>query len=108
MQRFRWIWLVPFVPFMLTGGMALAARTEPGALLAPFLGPWAGHAFGHSDCTLATSMPLASVLAAAFGAGSVVAALRSRGQGFLAPIALTLWALVWEGLALLSIVNTLE
>lgn len=70
------------------------------------LGPWAGLAVGHRDCTMATQMPAVS-----FGmlvVGALLCLALSRLPAALRTVALVsigLWALGWAALGLLSMLN---
>jgi hypothetical protein len=104
------LWIAPLVPLALGLVLSFALRREPSALVAPLLGPWAGLVFGHHECTMAVALPAWSAAACASGVAVLAAAvlLRRGGARGLIPFVATLWALLWVGLALLSVLNTLE
>ena len=71
-----------------------------------FLGPWAGTAVGHRDCTMATQYPMASI-GLVFAGFAVMLGL-AVGRPWLRGILLVLlgvWALGWCGAGLLSMLN---
>lgn len=93
-----------------TLGFCLVTRPSLASFIAPVLGPWAGYAYGHESCTMASVMPLVSWGAltslALAGAGLVTARgtrLRPLLVGY---FALTLVA--WSVLTFLSVANSLE
>ncbi len=89
---------------------ALVAKREWAGLLVPVLGPWAGRAFGHAECTMGRAMPEASLGLCVLGAAALLGLLLARGEAArrcLAGLAV-LWSLAWSALALLSVANTLE
>lgn len=108
------IWRRPgAVPLALTAvGWTLCFLVQPriGSLAAPLLGPWAGLAIGHSECTMASALPGWSIAAVALGVLTLAAwkFLRHKARGALLAILTSFWALLWVGLALLSVVNTLS
>lgn len=70
------------------------------------LGPWAGVAVGHHECTMATQVPMASI-GLVFAGFALVLGL-ALGKPWLRGVLLVLlgvWALMWCGAGLLSIVN---
>jgi hypothetical protein len=90
-------------------GLSFAMQPEPGAVAAPLLGPWAGIAFGHSDCTLGNQIPGASLGLAALGVLLAVCLGRSKGHHGARVVVLSLglvWVAAWEFSALLSVLNT--
>ena len=96
--------VLPFAALLL---ICVVARPRIGAFVAPFLGPWAGVAYGHYDCTMGHAAPLPSFGLAVFGAASGVGLVLARGANgrTLALSALVVWALGWELAAFLSFVN---
>jgi MYXO-CTERM domain-containing protein len=92
--------------FGLIGCMLLQPEAE--SLLAPFLGPWSGHLYGHADCTMASSAPgwtAALVLLALAAIGLFLQPRRGRNQ-VLSPALTALAALCWVAAAVLSVANT--
>lgn len=108
-RRLRLVAILAFgVPFAVALGWCVLLRPEVGSVIAPVFGPWAGHVYGHSDCTIASNAPGFSVALVALGAGSLVGVWLMRGRrGRSAVVAVAaLWAVVWEIAALLSVLNT--
>ena len=97
--------LWPGIPAGLTGLLCLLLRQEPAAILAPVLGPWAGMAFGHLDCTMGTVLPLPSVLLAVVRPGLLYLWQQHGGRWLWAVL---LWDLPWLAAALLSVLNSLS
>lgn len=76
---------------------------------APLLGPWAGHLFGHSDCTLAHAAPGWSFAAVVLVASAAFAVWGiSPRRRFLRIVVVANAALIWSVAALLSVANTLS
>jgi hypothetical protein len=96
------------VPLLLALPLCALLRPELGSALAPAFGPWAGHLYGHSDCTMAHAAPAASLtlaaLAGALGVG--LALVHRRGAVLGLAVLSAIWSLCWSGAALLSVVNT--
>lgn len=106
----RAIFGLTLVVELATLGFCLVTRPSLASFIAPVLGPWAGYAYGHESCTMATVMPIPSygalVSLALAGLGLRVArgtSLRPLAIGYLA---LTLVA--WCVLTFLSVANSLE
>lgn len=91
------------VPYAFAVGLSLLIRTEPGSLIAPAFGPWAGIVFGHSCCTMGTFFPLGSIGLVAIGGAVIYLYARFRG-GWLTGV--VLWELPWLCAALLSVLNS--
>jgi len=93
-----------------TLAFCLVTRPSPASLLAPVLGPWAGHAYGHEDCTLASVLPLAAwgALSGLVLAGAALIATRGSRLRPFAVGYLALALIVWCALTVLSVVNSLE
>ncbi len=108
--RQRFCWLALALPYGATATLSLIGRPEVGSFLAPLLGPWAGLAFGHADCTLATILPLPSLALAVLGGVALSGAFRSRRRRTFVPFAIltVTWALAWCLAALVSVVNSTE
>jgi hypothetical protein len=85
----------------------LSMRLEVRTIAAPVLGPWAGHLYGHSECTMANALPWASWTAVGLGVVTLVLMLlaRSRPWRVVAAVVGSIWSLFWNGLAFLSVVN---
>jgi len=96
------------VPVVAVAAWCLLMRTEPQSILAPIAGPWAGHLYGHADCTLAHTMPTATWIAVGAGIVGAALAVKRPGPAFLTPALIALWSLVWSAMGLLSVVNTLS
>lgn len=98
-------WLLPWLA---ATSLCFLMRRELPSLFAPLLGPWAGLAYGHHDCTMGTVMPAVSWGAALLGAVAIPTALRARSPRLrrAGRIATLLWAVLWFGLAVLSAVNS--
>ncbi len=96
------------IPLGLTVMLSMLMRPEAGSLLAPAFGPWAGLLYGHSDCTMASVFPVVAFALVALGAVSILAVRRlNRGRARSVALWVTgLWAVAWEIMALLSVVNT--
>lgn len=98
---------------VLTGVYALAAlaalsvRAEVASILAPIAGPWAGHLYGHADCTMASALPITSLVVALLFPLALATALIWRRM-ILAAIPLVVWSAAWSALAWLSAVNSTE
>jgi len=96
------------IPAAIALGWSLLLRPELPTLITPVLGPWAGVAFGHHECTMANAAPEVSTAVVALGI--VVAAawvfLRGSVARILVPALAAMWALGWCTLALFSVVNT--
>jgi hypothetical protein len=103
----RWV-LAVAVLLLLSAGLSFAMQPEPGSAVAPLLGPWAGIALGHSDCTLGNQIPGASLGLAAVGVLLAVGLGRSKRHGArVVVLSLGLvWVAAWELSALLSVLNT--
>ncbi len=93
-----------------TLALCLVTRPSPASLLAPVLGPWAGYAYGHAECTLGRVLPLASfgALLALLLAGVALFATRGSHRRPFAVVYLALALIVWCGMTVLSVVNSLE
>ena len=103
MLRRPWPWLLCI--YAIAALLALLVRPAWASLLAPLAGPWAGHLYGHADCTLASLNPGASLIA--LGVLPVVIAVALVGRRRVAAgVPLLLWSLAWSGLAWLSAVNS--
>jgi len=103
-------WIVPPTVLVIGWAWCLAMRPEPASLLAPPLGPWAGIAYGHHDCTMAAMLPGWTRAVVALGVVALAACIfgrRTRMRGVL-PFLVTLWTAAWVALAWLSVVNTLS
>ena len=102
--------LALLVPTALGLALSLLMRPELATLAAPLLGPWAGRLYGHRECTMAATLPACSWGGVGLGLVAIVATLaaRKRAWRFASVALLAVWSLVWNGLALLSLVNTLE
>jgi len=95
------------LPFGLALGASLLIRPEADSLIAPWLGPWAGLAYDHLDCTMGTQLPALSFALAGLGALALPATVLARGRLAVAATALaSAWAVAWELLALMSVANT--
>jgi hypothetical protein len=83
-------------------------RPEVRTLAAPLLGPWAGHLYGHRECTMASQMPGWSLASAVVGALALGILLLGRTPPWrtLAVLLLAVWSFAWSWLALLSVLNT--
>lgn len=103
----RWLLGLLLAVALLVWLLCFLLEPEPKTVLAPFLGPWAGHVHGHESCTMANAMPRLTWLAVGLGAVALAAALlpRRRWSRLLALVSGSLWAVLWLGLALLSLVN---
>src|SRR5688572_17069153 len=68
------------LPLLIVLVWGLVMRTEIATLAVPLLGPWAGIAYGHSDCTMAHALPGWSLAVAALGVclGVMLPLLRRR------------------------------
>ena len=91
---------------IVTGCLVVLALRQK-AVLAPVLGPWAGVAIGHHDCTIARQFPLTSTLLVVLGGALLVASWRARttrGFPFLVGLA-AVWGVAWEVAALFSLAN---
>ena len=96
------------LPLILALLLCLLMRPEPGSVLAPAFGPWAGLLYGHSECTMASVFPAVAIALLALGVACLLG-IRGRLPGVgraLALWATGLWAVAWEFTALLSVVNT--
>ena len=94
-------------PLALALVLCLVVQPEPGALVAPLLGPWAGLAWGHSECTMAKALPgpsYATVVALSVVLWLYLRAHASRGRAVLAAL-LFIAVLSWSALAVLSALN---
>jgi hypothetical protein len=107
----------PLVGASAPAALALAGcllmRTEAASLLAPLLGPWAGAAYGHGECTLGNQAPLWSWMGVAALALAAAGAWLTRGTSSrslrrAATVLLALAASNWFALAWLSVVNTMS
>ena len=98
------------IPALLSLGWSFLLRPEVPALIAPLLGPWAGHLFGHDECTMANALPQWSWAAVGLGVAAIATArvVRTRSGRWIAIALLSGWSLVWSGLALLSVLNSCE
>lgn len=96
------------IPAAFAAAWCLLLRPEAKSVVAPLLGPWAGHLYGHQECTLAAGAPTATVLAVALGvvAFAALAFLRRSAAGLVALLPAALWSLGWSAMALLSVANT--
>lgn len=106
-QPRRWAPLVAVaLPMAPLACLAVAAE-GPLGLVIPILGPWAGVALGHWDCTMANQLPTISwaIAAAGFAAGAWVAAATRSVQRSVGLILLAAWSIAWCALALLSLIN---
>jgi len=85
-------------------------RPELASAVGPLLGPWAGVAYGHGECSMASVKPLASAVVTAFGlvAGAGLFLARRRGPQTLALLVAAVWGLAWVGMAGYSVANTLS
>ena len=101
------------VPLALSCALAMLLRPEPGSLVAPLLGPFAGRLYGHGDCTLATVASGWSAL----GGVALALAISSSWRWHSSPrtslrrashASLALATSHWALLALLSLANTLS
>jgi len=108
-RRRAWI-LGVGLPLGVVEVMSLFMRPEPGSVLAPLFGPWAGLLYGHSDCTMGNQAPVASVVLLVLGGAALAGAARAERRGVFASLmSLSVASCVCWGLAaLLSIANTLQ
>lgn len=106
-RRRRWLTGLLFLPFLLLWIWCFLLEPDVRTALAPILGPWSGLAFGHHDCTMANSLPRTTWFAVGLGvvALSALALARRPLARLLAGVTAGLWALLWMGLAALSILN---
>jgi hypothetical protein len=99
------------LPFALGACSTLLLRPVVASFLAPLAGPWAGLLYGHSDCTMANTLPVPSFTAVGLGitigCGLVFAGAESRWRHAWRA-GLVAWGLLWNVLAALSVVNTLS
>jgi hypothetical protein len=103
----RRIVLVLAVPLALAALACLALEPSARALLAPLAGPWAGHLYGHDECTLASVAPRLSLASAGAVLAGILALTRLRGVARGGALAFTGLALaLWCALACLSVLNT--
>jgi len=96
------------LPLALVLLLCVLMQPEPGSVLAPAFGPWAGLLYGHSECTMASVFPAVAIALLALGVACLLG-IRGRLPGVgraLALWATGLWAVAWELNALLSVVNT--
>lgn len=107
-MRAKTAWIVG--PLLLAAAWCLLMRSEPRSMIAPLLGPWAGHLYGHGDCTAAESMAVLSWAVTALGLVSALLLIASSGwtRPWLALLPATGWSVLWSALALLSVANTLS
>jgi len=91
------------IPTALT---AWGISREAGGLCAPLLGPWAGTALGHLDCTMGSQLPILSAAVALAGLAVAVGLAIGR-TGLRKPlfVALGAWMFAWCALALMSVLN---
>jgi len=96
------------VPAAIALVWSLLLRPKLPTLITPVLGPWAGLAFGHQECTMANASPKLSTAVIAFGfvAAAAWAFLRGPVARVLVPALAAMWALGWSTLALFSVINT--
>lgn len=91
---------------VLSGGLGALIGGTPRALGTGVLGPWAGLAVGHQDCTMATQMPSISIgpvlVGAALLVGLSVAPFALRVTLL---VAFAFWSLAWTALGILSMLN---
>lgn len=111
----RSIAFAPFVALAVPAALAVAGcllvRPEPASLIAPLLGPWAGLAYGHSDCTLGNQVPAWSWLSGVALVCSVPTAIQLQRSERAAVRRTALATVVllgfqWFAMAWLSAVNT--
>jgi hypothetical protein len=107
LQRSTWIaaFVVPIGLAALAG--ALLAR-EPVAIVAPLLGPWAGHLLGHGECTFAAVATRATVALCILGAAGFLGWRRATDDAVRETFAalLVLWSCAWLATGVLSVLNT--
>ncbi|MFN0009151.1 MAG: hypothetical protein ACKVXR_14705 [Planctomycetota bacterium] len=96
------------VPAAIALVWSLLMRPELPTLITPLLGPWAGLAFGHHDCTMANLAPKnsAAVIALGFLVAAACVFLRGSVARILVPALATIWAVAWSTMALISVINT--
>lgn len=96
------------VPAALALVWSLLMRPELPTLITPLLGPWAGLALGHEECTMANAAPeiSAAVVVFGFAVAAAWAFLRGTVARVLVPALAAIWAVAWSTLALFSVVNT--
>ncbi len=105
----RSTWIAAFlVPIGLAALVGAGLVREPTALVAPLLGPWAGHLLGHGECTFAAFARHASysllVSGLAFVLGWRSATDDAVSEAFAA--LLVLWTWLWLATGVLSVINT--
>jgi hypothetical protein len=109
-RRFGRAALLVAVPLVLATVWSLLLRPELVSLLAPLFGPWAGHLYGHQECTLASATPEVTIAAVALGALALASLALARGRvpRLLAWALAGAWTILWTGMAVLSVLNTLS
>ncbi|MEZ5964734.1 MAG: hypothetical protein R3F56_12880 [Planctomycetota bacterium] len=98
--------LIYAVVAVLSGVLGALIVGSPRGAATGLLGPWAGLAVGHRDCTMATQMPAVSFAWLAAGALLLMALASARATLRAATlVAIAVWSLGWAALGLLSMVN---
>jgi len=95
-------------PVLLAMVACFLMQPQPAALAAPLLGPWAGLAFGHMDCTLAAQFPIGSFALLGSGVLAFFGRLRASNDTVrtVLDVLLLLWLTIWCAFAVLSVLNT--
>ena len=108
-RRRRWVLGLAFaLPLLLALPWCALMRPQAGSALAPLFGPWAGHLYGHSDCTMASAFPGPSLVLLGLALPLGLAAWRARRRGRLTVLVVLIvsWSIAWSLSALLSVVNS--
>ena len=103
--RIGWLRIGLGVVYLLALLVTFPVRGGWVSLLAPLAGPWAGHLYGHGDCTMASVLPATSMVAAAALPLALLVAIKGRRRA-LAGLPLLLWFVAWSALAWMSAVNS--
>ena len=93
------------IPAALAAFWCLLMQPEAQSVVAPLFGPWAGHLYGHDDCTLASAAPSLAWGGIAFVGLALFVVWRAPHRA-VEWICAVLGSLVWSAMAALSVANT--